>query len=726
MSITIRPVQLALLGLFVLPMAAPAAIADETTAAIEALHQRAIEKKDLWTLLQLEDWARKTSPELELAAFGRHASVFGDLRFAFPAEIEAFWHRGERVVVCTRGYCYVLDEGGRPLRTAIELPFGADRRRLSSDGRYLALADLYGNSSRPKARIAIIDLDRQNEKPILQTEIELDEIKEPRVRYQWDGPLCVAEDGSVAAGAIRRGNWTCGVVLRQGAQGTELACLDDLENLQAIGPGATWLIADLPRDRRQHHLIIGGEVSRQIPRNWAHRHGRVLFRENDRFYQIAPDGEVSEWDPPFAVGQGGGAFITTGPYLVIDGGRFDGSLVDPGDFMGLPPDARQSVAWTYVIDGRRWGADPASEISYRFESQRLELANGQREALLGHQGSDLLIHRLTAQRVETEIITRFDQRIRRSDNSGIGYRVQLDNGDWAVVDSGGGIRWQGPADDCWMHSWNWAVIRRDGVYHAIRLDLEAEHRREIPLQLPEGVWRVDIDEDGGYAVGQQPFRWAQVKLADGSLKEEQVGNKLEGLPSRPPHTSSPPSRQNGRFYQYSHYHARLIDCATPPRELPPDRRWYLNDAFHAGRTTLLLTNRGECFRHDDGVYELVGQHPEARAFATDQNSRSLYLANDDLKDLLLAFNNSLSETREVDRRAAPRELTNAGWGIRTKPHTFYFVPGGRGKQWRWNKNVGLSTQRIRGSKDGLLLVLPSAAILFDMSALKELAAPFEP
>ncbi|MBA3686657.1 MAG: hypothetical protein H0W72_15655, partial [Planctomycetes bacterium] len=586
----------ALTTVSVLALATLLSAAEDTPERAQAkkLHQEAQRAGELWTIVQLEDWAEAHDLKLRPALPG--LTVHGRVQMAFPEPIYDFADRGADVAVLTSSRCHLVAGDGRPLALPVHLPFLPDIRAWSTDDHHVAIASRTRNADLTwEALVASLPLPGATPNFVRRWKIEVSD---------YIHSAAISDDGSaVMVGLTRQLPKVAAIYSAQVVLGDVMIGYPDLYAPLAIGRRGAWLCA-----HNATGWILGVGAKRLPIDLWVAGGGVAVVRtkvdKGTQLLAVGPDGVTTPFDPGIGMGPDT-QLLSIGRWLVVASGH--GALAPPSvDLLGKTIPGGQPQPPTIALF--RWSdlavnsAAPATQVI----ASPLAVASTAARSLWLWRGNETLLLDLSADvpverpflTMDTPVVAVYDGLHR--------IIVAMEGGTWSVQDTAKRELWRGKADSLSACARDWAVAMRGGDKpepFAVRLAVDAKDRLDVPIGLETaGPWRFSIDYPGATGLCVlADGSWRRFLLPSGELAA------TGGTKVRPPVLDQRPDYP-GRFVRT---HARLLDKATA-EAIPPMENLQPIDAQRRGRSLLILDRQGTVFSCGSrGDCSLLGTAPGA-------------------------------------------------------------------------------------------------------------------
>lgn len=686
-------------SLLLLAVLVPLVLAAEPDprAQAKATWLEAAQASDVWTCLQLEEWAREQKPAPRLPSALGGSLITGSPIFAFPEQVRQVADLGSRILVATDRRLYSLAPDGRPLAKSVPLHPVTSYQYIGYAGR--ATASVQARRERAgDAQIIEVGTAAVDGRPVMRATVKL------ATDQTWTEDTVMSDDGSAVALSLRNAD-------REGARARSVAIVADgrattineVRGVIAVGRKGAWLAT-----RAEGHIVLlRGDDRRRIA-SIAAGPGPCAVVSEGKPTLFAADGSEKPLNSGLGIGRDP-EVATVGEWLVLKTGN-GAKAKSQGDLLG--DGAGVEVEQPCMLALWRWNdlaADPGAKPALTLVGD-LSIHWGHPAGLLVWDGKAVDVIDLTG----TE-----PQRSRCFDAS---FTVT-----WAYADQGnlvlfkeGGVRvmygpdkaelWSGKVEDLRMVrrdcalGWTPGKAQGERVWQLFHLSPDALKRPVVPL----AVDPVAQDIEAGfrlndYLVGRHDGEWRQVGY-DGKLIDR--GSRNGAAPRDRPGTDQLFSPQ-GRFYVDG---ARIHLKATG-RPAEAARRLQLQDAWRFGGVGVALLDDRTLVslprRRPEPVE--VGRRADADRFGMAGKQAAL-LSADGRPVVLLGAGPSLIP--KVPESAKPEEMPAGIWRIEDSGA---FTPP-RGRQMVWDaERVGFQPLRLRSPDDGGLFVI-TRSVLIELEA----------
>ncbi|TVR42932.1 MAG: hypothetical protein EA402_10795 [Planctomycetota bacterium] len=663
---------------------------DRLAGEIRQLHQQARSAGDLWTCIQLEAVAA-AYPEarLRLGNYLGRSEVIGDARFGFAEVIHHHWDRGSEIGVISGRRFQRIDELGRPLQLGVSLPFHAGRANWINDGNLLAVADTTGPWNNRRALFAV--LNAENGELRWRREIALPNIPDGQNDLLQDG-LALAHDGSAIAAAVfrRPGNNERVLV----AQGDTQRLISNLRRPHGIGPQAAWLLAD----RGNQTLLITVRGERNVD-DQAVGPGIALILEGQTLSAVSPNGTVSPFSTPLSIGRRA-ALHSVSNWAIVDTGEVNDQtrtlIFYRWQDLAANPAAQPVMALENTYS--RCGFLPQS--LYHWDERTISLLD-----LSGNE---------PVSRVWLESALPVSSVWDSHHYTMVSHPESLRT----VYNNLGQELWHGAADDAWVHSRRGLVYRSNAEegprFTFVHLHSDPLQRREVPLQLTPGWWRIRSHPNQDLLIAENDEVWHELSLESGTIRRSVVKDPLVEF-ANPPWWRGE-ANNHGRFFRLS---GRLLPKDVGPEGLTPTQQMVAQDGFHAGHGFFILDESEAVWLIDRRGFQELGR-VAADVICTDEGEQTLYLARGRNRDIVARLDRGPRLVTNLGPHPGQgRELPSGMWRIDGRNQ---FSPGRGGRQ-RWDEDkAGFSPRRLRAGGQSLVVVTQSVILVLEPRALPLVAS----
>jgi hypothetical protein len=674
----------------------------DVKAKFRAVLAEAQKANDLWTILQLEAYGQqklgiKPSPVLGAS------ELLGNPLFAFPANVQTHWDRGDYVGVVAGERFYLLAPDGRPLAPSTPLAFASWASSLSFDGKWLGLARMIYNAKGVLTSMELMVRGVPNgaEGKVVTLDVATGE--------WFNGSSCVAPDGGAVAIAIRDKRPRLAIARADGKGET----IGNITSLLGLGPSARWFLAEQAAGKENRLCLFrGAEGTPVLAGAVGPGIGAVLTgpAATPVLQLVNAKGELVTLEPSIGLGDNA-SLVTVGRWLVVGSGWGAKSPATTDLLGNVVPGKGGQPFTTFAY---RWDdllADPQAQPAFQ-TPRPYNVASGEAAGLYLWAESALALADLSGHEpVERPLFTA-RERIDWVNDESHRIRVHLPGWQVAVLDVQGKELWSGPAVGCSIQDRNWMVLCQGKddkdpacTFAVVNLGAEPAKRVAVPLQLDPGAWEIELDRFGRWAIAaQNKARWVELDMATGKARR----TFKDWDPDKPPLRIARHWDGRGRFYQRC---ARLFDKLNGETD-ELGRRWHPKDAWCVGPVLLVLDQYDHVLTPGKkrGSFIDLGECAGADQFAVRKNEPML---QDGDQMLIAAFAPGPALVRDFPGKGGAAEVLPPGpW--RVTRHTFA-APHSGSLAWSVEKTGFLPAYLRSPSGVGNLLVV-TQSLLIDLDA----------
>jgi hypothetical protein len=659
-------------------------------AQLRAVQAQALGARDLWTALLAETWAQNLKLDLRNEPALGNTLVIGDPAFACPDDLIGGADLGDRVVAITRRRWHLFLPDGRP--AAPSVAFGQDAYwGAVSPGGTAAVAVMA--STPPDRKITTISIHvvaqpGSGEKAGWTTAVgTIAGTSEEKGDSDYAGHQCVADDGSAAAV-----NWSdhngdhLVVFTAKGASST------DLHAVQAIGPGAAWILAN--NDQGRLCLVVGDKRT-AVQAACAGPNGMAAVVIDHVASLVARDGKLVPLAVAMNFGDGARA-LTAGRWLGLCSGDHAAAVAEV-DILGVEQKPTGEQPRTVAL--WRWDdliADAAAPAVQKW-SGNLEPCRFEAAGLLRWHDRQIDIIDLAGRTPVVRPWAKPDHPVAAAwEQLSKVLVVTGDNNGMLILDIAGRVVGKETGEIQVLHgNWIMATTKDHAAYELVKLAVDPAGRTRVKLPL-SGEWGIADNHYQQRILAIRADKWSMM---------DYTGKVVASDGPRPGIWEFWPP--NGRFYQ----HFGRFFPKTAADEGPPAAHLAPRDAWMIGRAMLVLDREGQVLAtgRKRGEWLELGRAPDATGFAGRQDELDLTADDGHVVAAIAAGPALAAGTGNAD------PLPSGAWRINGLD---FIAP--HGGAMTWNGDVGFTPSRLRnppnGEPNGLVALTASLVLIIDPAA----------
>ncbi len=700
----------------------------ELKSRMKSLTNEALKAGDLWTAIQADAYSNIKLGVRTNGVLGKSA-IIGNPLFAFPHLINAYWDRGDRIIVVSGSRVYLLSPDGYPLGVSIPLKITPTYSSLNEDGRYLAMIQ---RINWPKYIFKIVVIDMTDNSEAWSAELEL-----TRGEY-LSGPVRVSQEGHAVAFAIERAETAPFLqVVRSNGNNSKIP---GYYRANMVGAEAKWGIAEPNSNRTDETNLLSVLIPGQVVtvNKTANSRGIAAILTDEpapKLKIVSQEGEIRELPQPMRFSKTG-LLLSTGDWLVAASGKIAvpetptspapeaapdllGQAAKPPaekfDLLGQPiepeaPTVNMSQAQPYTLACYSWAdlvnsptAAPKHMIAGTVVSSNTTpgliyvLNDGKAQAI------NLNDNPLQPRAIGTlgKVID-IDMERGQLILSYTGDKRQIFNEDGAEL-------WSGVARKLRMLDARHAVVHSaEGKTDLVHLASDVAQRKELNLDIPDKTYySFEYDRYDRRVVASADSRtWIEYDPLTGKRIAAHVKERRK---PEIPSWGTP----YGRFSVQA---ARLVERNAPP-PADPSFQWNPRDAWRINNTLLVLDHHGQVYVSGKkrGTYTTIGSVDWADRFGFSNSELGIINVVDTAAAFFAAgASGPVLSPAKYGNDIKMEEMPEGPWRIK---RNFYIPP--RSAPYIFDPSTcGFSPRVLRspigGSTQNMLLVTDSLIIDVDV------------
>jgi len=570
----------------------------ELKSRMKVLSSDAMKAGDLWTAIQSDAYANQKLGVRTAGVLGA-SEIIGNPLFAFPHLINAYWDRGDRLIVVSGSRVYQLSPEGYPLGLSIAASVTATYSGLSRDGRYLALIERVGTPEY-SLKVSVLDMSDGSEAWTARA---------PLVRGDaLYGPIHISTEGRSLAFIIYDSNETAPRLQVVRASGKHVS-VPGYCRATAIGVEGIWALAEPLSNRSSETMtwsvLSSGKVTEVIRAVSSHGIAAVISAGPDHRLQIVTaEGAIVEPPQPMMFSNNARMY-TTGDWLIAASGSI-AAVVPIGepelDLLGNPIIQPKQA---YTLACYRWSdlvSPEKAQLVYKIEGR----------CLVSHLTPGLIF---VSQSNKVQAVDLTAATITPKDIPVLGPLDDIDiargrlimeyaDGKKQILMEDGTELWSGPARRVLMlDAWRAIVHDEKNAVSLLQLAVDQAQRKLLSLDVPDATYTdFEYDRyDRRLVVSRATRSWIEydvqtskrIATHEGALRKPIV--PMWGTPY-------------GRFSVQA---ARLVP-RDGPRDgiapVDPSFQWNPRDAWRVGSSLIVLDHHGQVHisGRKRGTYTTIG------------------------------------------------------------------------------------------------------------------------
>ena len=568
----------------------------ELKSRMKALTSEAMKSGDLWTAIQADAYTNQKLGVRTSGVLGA-SEIIGNPLFAFPNLINAYWDRGDRLIVVSGPRVYQLSPDGYPLGLSIATSVISTYSGLSRDGRYLALIQ---RVTTPEYLMKVSVLDMSDGSEAWTASV-------PMVRGDaLYGPIHISTEGRSLGFIIYDSNETAPRLQVVRASGKHVS-VPGYCRATAIGAEGIWALAEplsnMTAESLTWSVLSAGKVTEVKRGVSSHGIAAVLSAGPEHRLQIVTaEGAIVEPPQPMTFSRNARLY-TTGDWLITANGS--AAVAAPTgepelDLLGNPIVQPQQASVS-ALACYRWSdlvSPEKAQPVYKIEGRCLvsQLTPG---LIFVSQSDKVQSVDLTAATITPKNIPVLGPL--EDINSSHGRLImEYADGKKQIVMEDGTELWSGPARRIVMlDTWHAMVRDEKNAFTLLHLAVDQAQRKALLIDVPDTTYTdFEYDRyDRRLVVSRGSRSWIEYDVQTGKRIAAHEGELRKPIV---PTWGSP----YGRFSVQA---ARLVP-RDGPAPVDPSVQWNPRDAWRVGSSLIVLDHHGQVYvsARKRGTYTTIG------------------------------------------------------------------------------------------------------------------------